>query len=525
MPTVRPSRMRSGRSGAMALALGLLLVRPLAAQQQRIPAVVDYLAGANIYLAVGTDQGIVAHDTLTVYATAEGEPLGRFLVVSATATRAVVEFLGAPFPVTRGATLILQPGTVRRGAAAAVNAAATPPPPSPGGRSPSLHGRLSLEANAFESQTRWESNEPQSVTRRFATPSLGLRAVAADLPGGISLNTNLRALYRYSDPELIDPTWAVQVYQASITKSFTGAPVYLEAGRFINPYASLSGVWDGALIHVGGRGLGVGLAAGFEPERGDQSVSTTLPKYAAFATYDVGDGPVRYATDVSVHHVRPRNGLAEHTYGGWSQYLRVHRLRLGSTLQVDRDPTTSTWEITRLNATASVPIVEGFELRGRLSVYQPYQIWRTTSPFSFRRDQGSVGLFFWRPRGSISADVTAARLEGGVTSYTYAGAFSLLRTPVFGLDWSTSASYWTQEAFTALYGTAGIAREFGRVMARASYQLYRAGDVDLRSVSHTGDLALSIPLARSVYATLQGRVQRGDNLWTNGLFAGLWTAF
>jgi hypothetical protein len=96
--------------------------------------------------------------------------------------------------------------------------------------------------------------------------------VAADLPGGISLNTNLRALYRYSDPEIIDPAWAVQVYQASITKSFTGAPVYLEAGRFINPYASLSGVWDGALIHVGGRGLGLGLAAGFEPERGDQSI-------------------------------------------------------------------------------------------------------------------------------------------------------------------------------------------------------------------------------------------------------------
>jgi hypothetical protein len=108
---------------------------------------------------------------------------------------------------------------------------------------------------------------------------------------------------------------------------------------------------------------------------------------------------------------------------------------------VDRDPTTDTWEITRLNATASVPIVEGFELRGRLSVYQPYQIWRTTSPFSFRRDQGSVGLFFWRPRGSISADVTAARLEDGATSYTYAGAFSLLRTPVFGLDWSASASF------------------------------------------------------------------------------------
>jgi hypothetical protein len=497
----------------------------LSAQQARIPAVVDYLAGADIYLAVGTDQGIVANDTLTVYATADGEPIGRFFVVSATATRAVVEFLGAPFPVTRGATLMLVPGTARRGAAAAVTAEPRRAAPAPRGRAPSLHGRLSLEANAFESTTRWESNEPQSVTRRFATPALGLRAVVADLPGGLSLNTNLRALYRYSDPELIDPAWAVQVYQASLAGTFTGASVYVEAGRFINPYATLGGAWDGALVHVGGRGLGVGVAAGFEPDRGDQGVSTTLPKYAAFVTYDVGDGPVRYATDVSVHHVRPRNGLPVHTYGGWSQYLRVRRLRLGSSLQVDRNPVAGTWLITRLNATASLPLVTGLELRGRLSTYQPYQRWQATDPFPFRRDQAGGGLVLWGPRGSASVDVTATRIEGGETSLTYGGAFSLLRTPIFGLDWSVSATWWDQDAFSALYGAAGIARVFGRVMTRASYQLYRAEDADFRSVSHTGDLAVSIPLAQRVYATLQGRVQRGDDLWTNGLFVGLWTAF
>ncbi|MDH4045787.1 MAG: hypothetical protein OEW06_15155, partial [Gemmatimonadota bacterium] len=433
---------------------------------------------------------------------------------------------GAPFPVTRGKTFYVQPGTAGRAAAAAVNAPVARTARGAPGRSPSLHGRVSLEANAFESTTRWQSNDLESVTRRFATPALGLRAVAAGLPGGVSLNTNLRALYRYSDPELISPTWAVQVYQASLTKAFSGSvPVYLEAGRFTNRYASFSGVWDGLLMHVGGRGLGAGFAAGFEPDRGDQGVSTTLPKVAGFVTYDAGDGPVRYATDVSVNHVRPTDDRPDHTYAGWSQYLRVSRLRLGSDLQVDRNPETDQWVITRLNATASIPMVTGLELRGRISMFQPYQFWRTTNLISFRRDQGSVGLFFWRPQGSLSVDFTAARLEGGETSYTYAGTFSLLRTPVFGLDFSASASYWTQGAFTALYGTGGIARGFGPVMTRASYQLYRAGDDAFRSLSHTGDLSLSIPLARSVYATLQGRIQRGDNLWTNGLFAGLWTAF
>jgi hypothetical protein len=510
--------------GVWVLVLGLAL--PLTAQQTRITAVVDYLAGASIYLAAGTDQGIVPNDTLTVFIAPDGEAVGQFVVLSATATRAVVEFLGAPFPVTRGATLYLQPGSIRRGAAAAVSAAAERPDRPARGRSPSLHGRLSLEANAFESTTEWQSNELESVTRRFATPALGLRAVAADLPGGFSLNTNLRALYRYSDPEIIDPAGAVQVYQASLTRTFTGGvPLYLELGRFTNPYSRFSGTWDGVLMHLGGRGLGMGFAAGFEPERGNQGVATALPKFAGFVTYDVGDGPVRYATDVSVHHVRPTDDRLDHTYAGWSQYLRVRRLRLGSDVQVDRNLETDKWVVTRLNATASLPLVPGLEVRGRVSRFQPYRFWQLSDFIGIRRDQGTVGLHFWRPGGSVSVDMGAAWLEGGARSYTYSGAFSLLRTPIFGLDWNASASHWSRGTHSALYGTAGIGRAFGRAMTRASYQLYRATDADFRSVSHTGELALSIPLAHRVYASLQGRVQRGDNLQTNGLFAGLWTSF
>jgi hypothetical protein len=134
-------------------------------------------------------------------------------------------------------------------------------------------------------------------------------------------------------------------------------------------------------------------------------------------------------------------------------------------------------------------------------------------------------VYVWGPRGSLSADVTAARIAGGETSLTYAAAFSLLRTPVWGLDWSASATWWDFQSASALYGTAGVAREFGRVVGRASYQVYRASTAVVRSVSHTGDLTLSVPLARSAYATVQARLQRGDDLWTNGLFVGLWTAF
>ena len=132
--------------------------------------------------------------------------------------------------------------------------------------------------------------------------------------------------------------------------------------------------------------------------------------------------------------------------------------------------------------------------------------------------------------GSFGLDVTANRFAQSDStaqemSYTYSASFSLLRTPILGLDWSASGSYWAQAGSKSLYATAGLGRSFGRVQSRASYQLYRSQSVTLTSVSHSVDAGLSFPLARSLYATLQGRMQRGENLHTSGLYFGLWTSF
>jgi hypothetical protein len=522
------------RAGLVAagLALTALVVPRAAAQQGRVAVVVDYIAGADIYLAAGSEQGLAPNDTLAVYQTPDGDLLGRFFVVSATTTRAVVEFIGVAFPVTRGTTLYVERTSAHPAAPTpSVTAEPASAPRRPPGRAASLHGRFSLEADGFQSTTLWQSNQVESETRRFATPSLAFRAVAADLPGGFSLNTNLRALYRYSNPTVIDPAWAVQVYQASLARQFTGVPLYIELGRFSNQYTNFSGQWDGLMLRLGGqRGLGGGVAAGFEPESGDQGVSTTLPKYSAFLTVEAGGGPLRYSTYLSANQVRPRNGLPVHSYAGWSQYLRVARFRLSNDVQVDRDPETSRWVVTRFNGTASIPLARGLEIHGRLSRYQPYAFWQATNLISYRRDQGNVGLFYFGSSGSVGLDVTANRFAAsdsaaGEMSYTYSAAFSLLRTPIFGLDWSASGSYWRQTGTTSLYATAGLGRAFGRVQSRASYQLYRAQNTTLTSVSHSVDAMLAFPLGRTLYATLQGRMQRGANLHMGGLYFGLWTSF
>jgi hypothetical protein len=517
-----------GRLLVLLVVLGLGSGR-LRAQQGRIPATVDYIAGADIYIGVGSDQGVAANDTLVVFASAEGDAIGRFVVVSVTSARAVVGFLGTPFPVTRGTTLYV--ANASGGRAPEVTEPPTGQPASTTerrvGPRPSIHGRLGIQADAFESTTLWQSNQVESVKRRFATPSMALRLLATDLPGGFTFNTNVRGEYRYSDPNLIDPAATVHVYEASVSNSFGGSPVTMQLGRFYNRYSSFSGLWDGLLLRAGGNGLGVGVAGGFEPVRGDGGVSTDYPKGGAFVSYEGGSGAVRYATSLSANQVRPRStlGLPNHTYGTWSQYLRVGRFRLGNDLQVDRNPDSNRWVLSRLNANASIPLAPGLEVHGRISMYQPYLIWLPTDFMPFRRDQANVGLFLFGRTGSAGADFTVSRLEGGVNSYTYSGSASLLRTPLFGLDWSFSGSYWTQPGFNALYATAGIARYIGRTMARASYQLYRSGDTNLTSVNHMLDAGFTFPLAGTLSASIQGRFQRGTNLRTTGLFVGFWTSF
>jgi hypothetical protein len=504
----------------------------LAAQQVRLPAVVEYIAGADVYIGAGASQGLAAGDTLAVYASAEGELLGRFVVVNTTAARSLVAFVGPPFAVTRGATLYVERGTARAAAGAPVSVmaeAAAPRSGSRAARSPSLHGRLALEVNAFESTTHWMTDTEEVATRRFATPAMVFGASVTDLPGGWSISTNLRAAYRYSDPEIISPRGALHVYDATVSR--TSSTVQFQLGRFTNPFAYGSGWWDGALLHIGGRsGLGVGMAAGFEPERGDQAVATTLPKYSGFVTYRAGNGPVRYSTDVAFQQVRPRNDLddlPDHSYFTWQQYLRVPGFLVTNDLQVDRDPEQQQWTLTRLNARFAVPVTRGLQLHARVARLQPYAFWRTTDLITSRRDQGALGFSLSGRTGTLGADVTANRYDTGTWGWTYAGSFVLYRTPFFGFDWGASGSYWTRNEFRALYGTSTLTHAFGVLQPRLAYQLYSSTVAGAGNsvTTHTGEVGFSLAISRAVSGTIQGRFERGSNMTSNGVYAGLWTRF
>jgi hypothetical protein len=483
------------RLGPLPLAIGLAaallaLAAPRAeAQDQGLRAVIEQIAGSDVYLSVGSEAGLAASDTVQAYRDGDGEYLGALRVVAVSASRSVVTFLDRPFPLTRGTVLQLR--FTAAPAAAPAAAAAAPAVQTPTRSGPRVRGRFSLDFNGMQSTTTWMSNVEERVERRFASPSMSLRLVATQLPGGLTFETTGRATYRYSDPEIVQPDLSVRVYQVSIAKEFDNAPIQFRLGRFYNPYELYSGYWDGALLRVGGRGFGVGVVAGFQPDRANEGPSTDLPKYTAFADYAVGRRTVRYTGD----------------------------------LQVDRDPELSEWKLTRARVTAAVPLARGFTLNGRYVHDRPYFLFRTTDLLPFARDQVGGGFDWFGGNASFRADVTANRFDEGGWSMSYGGSFGFQRTGILGLGLNAGGTYWTLEGSTALQAFGDLTRRFGRVDVRGSYQFYRTEWDPTVVVTHTGGLSLTVPLGARVYTMLQARTQQGANLVSNSIQFSLWTSF
>jgi hypothetical protein len=498
------------------------------AQEARLPVLVEYIAGSNLYI---TD-GIGAGDTLWVYEGTQGAYRGALSVISSSRESSVVTFADDPFPITRGDTLYI---AVIAGERATLALAETPVPAAAAAAAASatqrfptrppvqVHGRLSFQLSLVETQTKWLSNRPEQVERSFVTPVLRFRTAVTNLPGDLRFNLSLRASERYSTHDIVQPQRSVRFYQASIGKRFKA--VQVELGRFYVPTQILSDYFDGLFVRIGSKRVGGGFAAGFEPELADQQFSTTLPKYSVFFDYNYSGRPLSYFLDVSFNQVRPRNDWHDHTFVGLSQRLYWDGLQLTQSLQVDRDPVTDRWVVTMLQARISAPLAAGLFAQARYHYRQPYSLSAITDLVSPERDQGGVGVTYAARGGTLSAFATANRYDGYDNSYGGSASFDFPRTAFLGLGFSGSGSYWTRDDGHAVYVTPGLRRMFGGVQTRLLYNYYSTDTIRNAFITHSLDLSLTFPLARRFYATVRGRVQRGDNLEGNSLYMSLWKSF
>jgi hypothetical protein len=392
-------------------------------------------------------------------------------------------------------------------------------------QSPPASGRLSIDVNVLDSTTKPGGDQSADIDRRFTTPAVRLRMKIVRLPGGLTLNTNVRAASRFASGDGIGTTQSLRIYQASLEKSFRSVPVQIHAGRFYNPFETFSGYWDGLLLHVGGEGFGAGVAAGFQPYLTNEDFRTDAPKYSAFVNYRKSSGAVRYYADLSGHKLQPREAPLGRTYLGLSQRFYWNGFSISQRLQVDRDPLDDRWTVTQFDVRSSIPIGRHLSLLGRYSMRESSVASPADDPIPTSRERATAGFDYYLFSGTLGADVTANRWDSSDISFTYASHFNFPRTPILGLGFRAAASYWKRDNSTTVYLSPGIRRSFGRLQSELSYQRYLTKRSSQTVVSEALELSLTFPIARKLFYTLQGRGQWGDALDSNSLYTGIWLSF
>ena len=515
----------------------------LTAQQTsevRVLAVVDYVAGADIYLAAGTDHGLRPSDTLRVYG-GEGngaEFLGLLHIVSATTKRSVGNVMGEVFPTEKGSMLYLGVSAERlaelqREDSLAVSVESrheeegvvekqethAPTPPL------QFHGRVSLDFDARRTTTRWGDDPDAQEDRTFNTPTFRLQARARNLPGGFNLSTGVRIAHRMSSDSIVQPVTSTRVYQLDLEKRFDHVPLEIHLGRFHNRFENFSGFWDGVLLRVGPRAFGGGVAVGFEPQRANEGFSSQRPKVSAFVDFDARGESVGYSGSVSFLGIRPRNGLPDRTALGLSHTIRIGGAWIHQRLQVDRSPTGSDWNVTRVQVNGSLSLGGGLGAFGGWRRWRPVPLWDELAVLGPKEDRGHVGLSYWGRAGGGSVDLSVSRPEKGENGRTLSGSLYLTRTPIPGVGFGGTVSQWSRGDDESLLISPELRISLGRLDVRGAYRLYRTVATAGEVTTQFTDVGLTLPLGGGAFLRLQGSTQFGGDLSSTRVFASLWKGF
>jgi hypothetical protein len=501
------------------VAVGLCMATAVQAQERTVTARVVEIAGADLYLDAGGDAGLAEGDTLVVRRAADTAPVGAFIVVAVSSARAVVSFAGAPFAVTRGDALVLTLHGATEVTAAPAPAVAPPVAgPSRSHAGVQLHGSAAIDVQGSHNTTIGFGANPELLIQDYAVPATRLRVVLSNLPGGGRFITSLRASQQVGSASLFDRGTVMRVYDAHYERDAGLARI--EVGRFFSPYEPFSGIWDGALLRLGGaQGFGLGVAGGYQPELGDEGFSTTVPKFAAFADFRQDRGPVRLDADLSAHIWRPTDGTPDRTFLGWSQHLRVGGVRLDHLVEVDQS-TTGSWNLTRLDVRTGIPMGSRFQVSAEY--YRDRLWWWSSTPDSLlpTQDRVTTGASYQFGAGFISADATLLLSGTTVQGHTYSGSLQLPEI-ASRVSLGGAVSYWTLGTITGLVATPTLRWRLGLLRPSLTYEFFRSTTPNTTSISHGGILGFVIPWTRGLESSLRFTARYGQNVHSFGMYSSL----
>jgi hypothetical protein len=384
-----------------------------------------------------------------------------------------------------------------------------------------ISGRIGIDYDAFQTMTRWGSDPDERSEVTYTTPTLRLHVAAADLPGGMRFSANMRGSY-FSSSGTAERRLSLQMYQAMLQTDFGGAPFRLQAGRFYNPYESHSGYWDGALLRVGGPGIGVGVVAGYEPTLANQAFSTEAPKTTLFFDVHKRGGRVRYDGDVSLHRHNHELLSNRREFAGVSQRLSFGRTYITQRLQVGRDSSGNA-DLWQLQVTGNIAVAGPLHINARYS-RERSGLYFISAASAGNRIRRTLGASLAGRVGYASIEVGDVDSGTGDPGRTVATSISLPRI-VAGLGVSLSANRWEESDFTSTFASSTLERDLGKVHARAGVRYYRTNYGSSLFEQRGGEVTLALPLPQRSEITLTAGTMRGDRGYNNHVLLSMWKSF
>lgn len=502
----------------------LALAVPLGASSQVVDSVtvrVRQVAGENLYLDIGSNQGLAAGDTIPVSEGDGGDSLGRVVVVGTSEDRSVLAFAGQPFPVQAGDAItvgLLRPPKVRpetepgeeETVAETVDQDASEteaerPRPAP-------YGRISAEVSGLHSTTTVGGADPIDTGRSFATPAFRLDLTIPEIFAGFQLRTNVRLAYRYSSDDVIAPASQTRIYNAVLERRFASVPVDLRLGRFRSTAESYSGYTDGLFLRYGERSLGVGFLVGFQPDRWDERPSVDRPKVSVFLDGERrGDG-WWWRSDLSAHVVMGAESERDHRFLGLSQRIGVGDLLLSEDLQVDQDPAGGNVSLSYLRLQGSLGIARGWRLRAGFTRRRSFRELSSLDIFGPTSDRVLGGLSYGGAWGGLGVDVSTTTRDAGSRATGYQGYVNVSDLGFWSLAGRIGASYWTGDGGNTVSLSSTLTRSWRDTRLSLGYRLYRSDYLSRQSNQHGIDATLDVPLGNALRASVLLRTGLSDTL-------------
>jgi len=498
------------------LGVGALLVAgpPAALRAQQVrPAVVVQIAGANLYLNIGSDSGVRAGDTLSVRRSATTAVIGRASVIAATSGSSVITPVGTPWPATRGDTLFITTGnpavpvaiTARERPAAAFGSQV---PAAPSMR---VDGSFALEYSASHSTSIGLGTDPARSTYDVQIPSVRGRTTIVSGSGNSTFNLSLRAQQRSGPQGLFDKATSVRIYEARFDQR--AGPLDVSIGRFYSDFDHASGFWDGASVRANlSRALSAGVAGGYEPEQGNEMFSADVPKYAAFVGLNTGTGSTRFVSDLSYHHTMPKDGALERSVAEFSFRLYTNGFTLTQTIEASPPLPGAKWRRSRFIVNASLPVGTGVIVyASAVSDKPPALDTSFTLPLP-RRERVSGGLSYSSPGGRVYADLNGTVNDPRDQDKGYAGGGMLSLPKILGpVGFSVYGSYFTYSVNDGITASPAFDYRRGSTSLRLGYEFLTNSAPGYTATANGGTLRISQNISSRINWVLQATVRTGDH--------------